>query len=34
MLKLNFQHHSSSLQYHMVLQKSFYDDDLLLKKHF
>ncbi len=31
--KLNFQHHFSSLQCHMILQKSFYVY-LLLKKHF
>ncbi len=33
MEKQNFQHHYSSLQYHMSLQKSFYAD-LLLKEHF
>ncbi len=32
--KLNFQHHYSSLQCHMILQKSFLYADLLLKKHF
>jgi len=34
MAKLNFQHHYSSLQCHMILQKSFWYADLLLKKHF
>jgi len=34
MSKLNFQHHYSSLQCHMILQKSFEYDDLLLKKYF
>jgi len=32
--KLNFTHHYSSLQCHMILQKSFWYDDLMLKKHF
>ncbi len=32
--KQNFQHHYSSLQCHMILQKSFWFADLLLKKHF
>ncbi len=32
--KLNFQYHYSSLQCHMILQKSFKYADLLLKKHF
>ncbi len=31
--KLNFQHHYSSLQCHMILQKSFQYADLQLKKH-
>ncbi len=33
-VKLNFQHHNSSLQCHMILQKSFWYADLLLKKHY
>ncbi len=32
--KLNFQHHFSSHQCHLILQKSFEYSDLLLKKHF
>ncbi len=32
--KLNFQHHCSSLQCHMILQLSFWYDYLLLNKHF
>jgi len=32
--KLNFQHHYSSLQRKMILQKSFKYADLFLKKHF
>jgi len=32
MAKLNFQQHHSSIQCHMVLQKSFKYADLLLKK--
>ncbi len=31
--KLNFQHHYSSLQCHMILQKSFLYADLVIKKH-
>ncbi len=31
--KLNFQHHYSSLQCHMILQKSFIYADLVIKKH-
>ncbi len=31
---MNFQHHYSSLQCHMILQKSFQYADLVLKKHF
>jgi len=34
MVKLNFQHHYSSLQCHMILQKSLKYGDLLLKRHF
>jgi len=34
MAKLNFQHHYSSLQRHMILQKSFYQAESGLKKHF
>ncbi len=34
MAKLNFQHHYSSFQCHMILQKSFKYVDLGLKKHF
>jgi len=34
MVKLIFQHHYSSLQCHMTLQKSFQYADLLLKAHF
>ncbi len=34
MAKLNFQHHYFGLQCHMILQKSYYYADLLLKKHF
>jgi len=34
MAKQNFQHHYSSLQCHMILQKSFQYADLLLKKDF
>jgi len=30
---VNFQHHYSSLQCHMILQKSFQYADFLLKKH-
>ncbi len=30
---MNIQHHYSSLQCHVILQKSFYYADLLLKKH-
>ncbi len=33
MTKLNFQHHYSSLQCHMILQKSFKYADLVPKKH-
>ncbi len=32
--KLYFQHHYSSLQCHMILQKSFHDDNLAPRKHF
>ncbi len=32
--KLNVQYHYSSLQYHVILQKSFLNADLLLEKHF
>jgi len=32
--KLSFQHHYTSLQCHMILQKSFLYADLLLRKHF
>jgi len=32
--KMNFQHHFSSLQCHVILQKSFWYADLVLKKHF
>ncbi len=32
--QLYFQHHYSSLQCHMILQKSFWYSDLLRKKHF
>ncbi len=32
--QLYFQHHYSSLQHHMILQKSLKYADLLLKKHF
>jgi len=34
MAKLNFQHHYSSLQRHMIFQKSFYHAESGLKKHF
>ncbi len=34
MINLNFQHHYSGLQCHMILQKSFEYVDLLLKTHF
>jgi len=34
MTALNFQHHYSSLQCHMTIQKSFSYVDLVLKKHF
>jgi len=34
MTKLNFQHHYSGLQCHMILQKSLLYADLVLKKHF
>ncbi len=34
MAKLNIQCHFSSLQCHVILQKSFYYAELLLKKHF
>ncbi len=34
MAKLNFQHHYSSLQCHMILQKTFKRANLVLKKHF
>ncbi len=33
MSKLKFQHHYSSLRHHMILQKSFQNADLPLKKH-
>jgi len=33
LVKLHFQHHYSSLQCRMILQKSFKYDDLMLKKH-
>jgi len=32
-VKLYFQHHNTSLQCHMIPQKSFLWDDLMLKKH-
>ncbi len=32
--KLNFQQHYSSLQCHMIFQKSFWYADLMLKKNF
>ncbi len=31
---MSFQHHYSSLQFHMILQKSFQYADLVLKKYF
>ncbi len=31
---LSFQHHYFSLQCHIIIQKSFSHDDLMLKKHF
>ncbi len=34
MEKQNFQHHYFSLQCHMILQKSFWYADVVLKKHF
>jgi len=34
MAKLKFQHHYSSLQCHMILQKSFEYADLMRRKHF
>jgi len=33
MVKLNFQHPLLNLQCHMILQKSFWYTDLVLKKH-